>query len=366
MGVSVTPYDDVTDTLVCKNKNIEGGMGIHFYKVGADFCVCCPCAILRHARHCLHCPSSSLRLAYSRPFHAQNAAHGGEWILQEKLSNADWLNALLPPNAPLSTMRVITTSTWSLSEEYPLRKVLSLISSVSNGSGRDGGDEDEDGVVDLNLSHISGHSTISGGESAATTKSRSGSGGQTSLDGTGSSVGSGRLTSDMGVGIAQVPSYDEAGCDSGVNSRRPSSEGSINAAATEAAAAEELHNARKYVRCESGVLRLGRMDAKTDHSSILFDVDISTGLIKGGTSNSHWYQLGLSKAQHCPWLPPFAGLERHPDGARPQVKGQYIPDMQGAIDVVTSAHFKMMPDVPIVGWDVAFTSKGIFLLEVKD
>jgi hypothetical protein len=30
-----------------------------------------------------------------------------------------------------------------------------------------------------------------------------------------------------------------------------------------------------------------------------------------------------------------------------------------------SAHFKMMPDVPIVGWDVAFTPGGIYLLEVS-
>ena len=29
------------------------------------------------------------------------------------------------------------------------------------------------------------------------------------------------------------------------------------------------------------------------------------------------------------------------------------------------AHFKMMPDVPIVGWDVAFTPRGVFLLEVN-
>ena len=26
----------------------------------------------------------------------------------------------------------------------------------------------------------------------------------------------------------------------------------------------------------------------------------------------------------------------------------------------------MMPNVPIVGWDVAFTSKGVFLLEVSE
>jgi hypothetical protein len=28
-------------------------------------------------------------------------------------------------------------------------------------------------------------------------------------------------------------------------------------------------------------------------------------------------------------------------------------------------HFQMMPDVPMVGWDVTFTPKGVFLLEVQ-
>ena len=32
---------------------------------------------------------------------------------------------------------------------------------------------------------------------------------------------------------------------------------------------------------------------------------------------------------------------------------------------IYSAHLKMMPDVPLVGWDVAFTSDGIYLLEVN-
>ncbi len=29
------------------------------------------------------------------------------------------------------------------------------------------------------------------------------------------------------------------------------------------------------------------------------------------------------------------------------------------------SHFKMMPHVPIVGWDVAFTPTGVYLLEVR-
>lgn len=75
LEVPISPFYDNIPSLVCKNKNIEGGMGIFFYK---------------------------------------NACNGGDWILQERLENSDWLNKLLPSNAPLSTMRVITTSTWSL------------------------------------------------------------------------------------------------------------------------------------------------------------------------------------------------------------------------------------------------------------
>ncbi|EJK59063.1 hypothetical protein THAOC_20762 [Thalassiosira oceanica] len=43
----------------------------------------------------------------------------------------------------------------------------------------------------------------------------------------------------------------------------------------------------------SCVFRAGRQGAATDHDSILFDVDVGTGLIKGGTTNAHWYRLGL-------------------------------------------------------------------------
>lgn len=70
MNAPISPFYDMK-SIVCKNKLIEGGMGIFFYR---------------------------------------NACFGGDWILQEGLENANWLNELLPTNAPLSTMRVITAS----------------------------------------------------------------------------------------------------------------------------------------------------------------------------------------------------------------------------------------------------------------
>ena len=49
---------------------------------------------------------------------------------------------------------------------------------------------------------------------------------------------------------------------------------------------------------------------------------------------------------------------------QPLVTGQVVPGMQMALDIVTASHYKLMRDVPIVGWDVTFTPHGIYLLEV--
>lgn len=40
----------------------------------------------------------------------KNATAGGDWIIQERLDNDAFVNSLLPDNAPLSTMRVISAS----------------------------------------------------------------------------------------------------------------------------------------------------------------------------------------------------------------------------------------------------------------
>jgi hypothetical protein len=75
VGVPVSPFMKEPMDLVIKNKNQEGGLGIYFYK---------------------------------------NAVHGGDWIIQGRLDNAKWLNKILPTPAPLSTMRVITSSNWTM------------------------------------------------------------------------------------------------------------------------------------------------------------------------------------------------------------------------------------------------------------
>ncbi|KAJ1397540.1 hypothetical protein B484DRAFT_406946, partial [Ochromonadaceae sp. CCMP2298] len=65
---------------------------------------------------------------------------------------------------------------------------------------------------------------------------------------------------------------------------------------------------------------------------VLFDVDIQTGTILQGTSNAHWYHLGVGGLRG-PWLPPSGTVRHHPD-VPVQVTDQLIPDMAGALKIV--------------------------------
>jgi len=117
----------------------------------------------------------------------------------------------------------------------------------------------------------------------------------------------------------------------------------------------------KLIECLSCVFRAGRAGALTDHESILFDVDTASGNIKKGTTNAHWYELGLNKITTCPWTSTH-NVTHHPDTGAP-IAGQQLPDMEGILSLVEDAHAKLAPGVPLIGWDVAITSKGVFLLE---
>ena len=114
----------------------------------------------------------------------------------------------------------------------------------------------------------------------------------------------------------------------------------------------------------SCVFRAGRAGAATDHSSILFDVDIGSGILGRGTTNQQWYQLG--KTRGVPWGPPAPVFE-HPDKPGSKVTGYQIPDFKARVlDLAIGAHEKLLPGVPIAGWDVVLSKQhGPCLLEVN-
>jgi hypothetical protein len=207
-GVPISPYLD-SPAIVVKHRNEEGGLGIYFYK---------------------------------------NATEGGDWIIQERIENSDWVSSLLPSNAPLSTFRVITQSRASIDLEKE----------------------------------------------------------------------------------AKVEDITALSC----------------------------------------VFRAGRKNAATDHDSILFDVDVNTGLIRGGTTNAHWYKLGLTNVLpgRCKWRSFHGEYNQHPDVEGLDVTGKTIPDIRGMLKLVEESHVKLCPDVPFVGWDVVLSKDPkvpVCLLEVN-
>jgi hypothetical protein len=203
-NVPVSPFL-TTPGLVIKHRNEEGGLGIYFYK---------------------------------------NALVGGDWIIQERIENSEWVSSLLPPNAPLSTFRVITCS----------RNCINMPNKPT-----------KENVVAL-----------------------------------------------------------------------------------------------------SCVFRAGRAGAATDHDSILFDVNVQSGLINGGTTNAHWYRLGMNALPgRCNWRE--KSFMHHPDGNIP-VSGSYVPDIAQMLRLVEESHWKMCPRVPFAGWDVVLSTDPklpVCLLEVN-
>lgn len=208
---AVSPWIKDVGSIVVKDRNEEGGMGVYIY---------------------------------------QNAASGGDWIIQEKLENAQSIAKMLPIPSPLSTFRIMTSSSVWL----------------------DGNDASEHRSIDV-------------------------------------------------------------------------------------------------LSC---VFRAGLQGAKTDHEAILFDVDLWSGQIGLGTSNSHWYELGFSAPLKLLTSCSLKSLTSTHDIRKHHQTGFEITDevldsklVKTMQKVVMDAHFRMLPDVPVVGWDVAVTDKGVCLLEAN-
>lgn len=127
-GVPISPFLTAPSGIVVKHKNEEGGMGIHFY---------------------------------------HNASDGGDWIIQERIENSEWVSGLLPQRAPLSTFRVITCSTCCLDMDTvatsPDRSGVKALSCVFR-AGRDGASTDHDSIL-FNIDPATG--VIGGGTTNA-------------------------------------------------------------------------------------------------------------------------------------------------------------------------------------------------------
>ena len=117
------------------------------------------------------------------------------------------------------------------------------------------------------------------------------------------------------------------------------------------------------------VFRAGREGAATDHKSILYDVDFGSGRIKSGAVNEHWYRLGV---QHVNlWKTAFpendhkqGRFDSHPDTGVFMVGAEIVKPSQ-LFALCVDAHYKLLADVPVAGWDIAVTTAGTFLLEAN-
>mmetsp|Transcript_21410 Transcript_21410/g.41987 ORF Transcript_21410/g.41987 Transcript_21410/m.41987 type:complete len:425 (+) Transcript_21410:143-1417(+) len=105
------------------------------------------------------------------------------------------------------------------------------------------------------------------------------------------------------------------------------------------------------------VWRAGMAGAKTDHTAIFFDVDAEKGVFRDGARNPNWYKIGLPNKL----LDTEHGITHHPD-SKIKIEGAEI-DGKAITEFAKRAHERMMPKIPISGWDVALTNKGMVMLE---
>ena len=99
----------------------------------------------------------------------------------------------------------------------------------------------------------------------------------------------------------------------------------------------------------------------------MFDVDIATGEVRGGAANRRWYMLGAWGALRSLQTRPgetTSDICDHPDTLA-RIKGTRIPDFVLIREMISEAHAKMAPGVPLIGWDVGLTDKGNLLLEAN-
>ncbi|KAA8494390.1 hypothetical protein FVE85_2631 [Porphyridium purpureum] len=109
--------------------------------------------------------------------------------------------------------------------------------------------------------------------------------------------------------------------------------------------------------------RAGRAGAATDHDAILFDVEDASGKIGIGHSNAHWYKLGMAGLRGA-WRM-NEQFWQHPD-SNVLIAGVDVADHVSQMKAeCLRLHERLMPTIPLVGWDVALTPDGMLFLEAN-
>ncbi|WIA09938.1 hypothetical protein OEZ85_010151 [Tetradesmus obliquus] len=360
LGLPVSPFYQAA-TVFVKHKSVEGGMGINVFK---------------------------------------NFAAGGDWIIQPALANSAALAALLPRDAPLSTLRVVTASIAWLQEQAaqqaaahsssPLRQRQVQFSTDDSsqqqqsrpGSGASGSSSRGDGPPQLQVpggTYRPGPATPPLPVSAGVMR-------HLNVDGRGVSSAKQHGMADpalppsfgvwgqrhqqqqqapcsqqpaAAVGQAVLGQQQEVGASLPADvSGNASAASSMQRPQQQAPAVEQA-----CVEVVTAVWRAGLAGKCTDHSSICFGVDVATGALSPGVTANHWYRLGLAGAGRVDAAAARV-WQSHPDTGK-QVAGCVLPGMADVLDAAVAAHMAACPNLPLVGWDVALTPEGVFILEVN-
>ena len=108
------------------------------------------------------------------------------------------------------------------------------------------------------------------------------------------------------------------------------------------------------------VFRAGLPNAKTDHNSILFNIEKDTGKFVYGKDNSKWYKVSLDLFKN----------EKNHNNLISKFNNISVKNFDRITNLAETAHKKLVPNIPIAGWDIAMVSEDInykdgdiFLLE---
>eukprot|EP00878_Enallax_costatus_P004552 GHUV01004793.1.p1 GENE.GHUV01004793.1~~GHUV01004793.1.p1 ORF type:complete len:259 (+),score=81.43 GHUV01004793.1:1582-2358(+) len=214
----------------------------------------------------------------------KNFACGGDWIIQKALRNSSALAQLLPHDAPLSTLRVVTSSSAWLDAQGRICQHTQLLDEVlvSKQRAQTPPLPVSNGVLSRRLLHPGAREE----QQVGTSNTHS----QTSFAGSGLHAAANQQHQQ------QNNSSITNSADTRQQQHQPAS------LKYQQGAVATLHGNQGHQQCEdragcvqvvTAVWRAGLAGADTDHSCVCFAVDTSTGQLGPGVTANHWYRVGI-------------------------------------------------------------------------